>query len=186
MYSPEYTGPIEGYVKNHLRKNFWRVQRTMEYEDCLQESKLLFCELKAKYPVVDTPQWFMSLFKTSWFHHFSDLANSDTKIRTVRLSSDFTVDEDSDGFDFIASSIVGDSDNVGIMEVMVRQAPSEVRMVISLFLNAPSELLDLVATACRKRGKGSPRSKENKMLCQMLGISPSTDLLGTVHDYFQQ
>lgn len=185
MFEPVFEGPVEGYVKNFLKKNFWKVSKSMEFEDVMQEARLLHWELVQRYPEVDTPQWMMSLFKTSWYHHFTDLANNDTNQRVLVSECQFNViDEDGSAYDSVISQAMGETENAGMLRMAIKQAPSEIKQVINLFLNAPSELLDLMSASWTEKGK--KKVMGNQMLCQALGRKPGTDVLGEVRAYFTE
>lgn len=177
LYDPIFKGPIEGYVMNFLRANTWRVDRTMEHDDMMQEARVVFLYLSQKYPTIDTPQHFMALYKTAWFNRFTDLTHKDTRSRHV---VSYSQNED-EGDDYIGA-IAGDLSHDGALLTAIRQAPSEVQSVVSLFLNAPVELLDLASAAWRSRGHN--RDHGNAMLCKMLGVKTDTDLVGMVETYF--
>lgn len=180
MFTPTFAGPIEGYVHNFLKRNYWRVRRSMEYEDCLQEARLLFEELKLRYPSVDQPQWFMSLFKTSWYHHFSDLATSDTSIRTAVKEADISTDDGTPSS--VVADALGETDNAGYTLVLIKQAPEDIRRFFSLLLNAPTEMLEMVTLSSGKRNE----RQVSEMLCKMLGLSAGTNILQKVRDYLAE
>lgn len=73
-FVPCFKGPIEGYVVNFLKRNYWKVAAHHEFEDLLQEAYFKFLVVKEKYPEVIDPPHFMALFKTSWKNHFTVLA----------------------------------------------------------------------------------------------------------------
>jgi len=77
---------------------------------------------------------------------------------------------------------VGDSDTNGMLELMVQQAPNEVRMVLNLLLKAPTELLEMASEAWRSSGKR--KAEGNNMINRCLGFPKGTDSLGKVHRYF--
>lgn len=178
MYIPEFKGPIEGYVVNFIHKQHWRLARTHDREDMKQEAHYVFLRCAAKYPILDTPQHFMSLFKTAWSNHITDLAKRSTAARAMVSENQFEA-EDEEAW---VRDHVGELDNEGQLAVMLRQAPREVLMVLNLFLNAPQELLDLATQAWV--GSGRRRVDGNVMVGRLLGLDPEQDPLGKVHDYF--
>lgn len=182
-YIPKFEGAIEGYVVNFLRTNFWRVQGSMEFQDCMQEAHWLFLKLADRYGVLDTPQHFMGLFKRSWHNHFTNLANLDTKLRVEVSDSSFADDDEGLSYLGLVERLVGDTDCGGYLLVMLQQAPADVKTVISFFALAPQDLVDSAFGAWRT----SKRKKEggNNMLCQLLGFKPGTDALGRVEAYFK-
>lgn len=177
MYHPEFAGPIEGWMINYNTKHFWRVARSMEWEDLSQEGYLVFMRCAAKYPVLDTPQHFMSLFKRSWVNHFTDLANRDTALRT-EISDHMELDGDE-----VVREPIGETDHCGDLVLMISQAPHEVRMVINLFLNAPAELLETALSSWngedRRRKDGGSAT-----ICRLLGLPADRDVLAIVRNYF--
>lgn len=172
-YVPAFPGEIEGWVANFLKSNLWRVEATMERDDAMQEARVVFLRIAGKYPGVEAPH-FMALFKTAWVRHFHDLATEDSERREV-----FCELPEEDG---VAFEGVGETDNAGALRLMVRQAPREVRMVLSLFLSAPAELLDLALKTWsedrRCRTNGSAR------ICAMLGLPQDLDVMQMTADYF--
>lgn len=179
---PSFVGPIEGYVVNYLRANFWRVKNSMEYEDMLQEAHVVYLRLAQKYHDIDTPQHFMALFKTAWSNHFVDISRKDTNSRLMMYENQFA--DNDDVLSNFLSSVVGDQSNTGHLVVMIKQAPAEVRQVLSLFINAPTEILELASKSWKSSGRNQDFG--NNMLCTMLGVEQGTDIIGTVRKYFTE
>lgn len=179
-YLPVFKGPLEGYIVNFINRHHWKVARTMPREDLKQEAYLIFLRVSGKYPDLDTPQHFMALFKTAWYHHFIDLANTDTQSRvlvpsTVRLSEDG---------DEVTTDVVGESDSDGYLAVLLKQAPQEVVMVLNLFLNAPQEMINVALGSWSGRDRRC-KAGGSKKICQMLGLPADQDILKQVEEYFQ-
>ena len=175
MYVPEFKGPIEGYVVNSLKTNYWRIAETHTREDAMQEAWVVFMRCCARYPIIDTPQNFMSLFKRAWINQLNDLANATTRHRALIPEA-----EDESGNKI--HEPVGETENAGYLTVLVHQAPREVLMVLNLFLNAPTELLELAAKAWSAGGHRNVDG--NAMLARLLGTDPKADLIGKVRDHF--
>lgn len=179
-YQPEFKGPIEGWVVNHMTKNYWRVASTIPREDLLQEAYVVFLRCKRNYTDqgrVKSPQHFMALFKTSWTNEFTNLSLADTNSR-------FLVSENKDyGDGEVTMEAIGETDNDGSLAVMVRQAPVEVLMVLNLFLSAPQELLDLALSSWNINDRRG-RTGSSKRLCKILGLPEHLDVLRMTEDYF--
>lgn len=178
MYHPTFPGPIEGWMINYNSKNFWRVARSMEWDDLSQEGYLVFMRCASRYPIIDTPQHFMSLFKRAWINQFNDLANADTQLRAE--VSDHMELEDGE----IVREPIGDLDHNGDLVLMIAEAPREVVMVLNLFLNAPAELLEAALASWngedrRRKDGGSGR------ICRLLGLPEDLDVLAIVRNYFR-
>lgn len=175
-FNAEWKGPIEGYVTNFLTKNYWKVARTCPREDVMQEAYCVFLRCKRKYPHIEEPKHFMALFKTAWYHEFMDLANADTEQRVEQQPLENESGE-------ILESI-GELNNDGMLAVMIRQAPAEVNTVLSLFLNAPQELLDLALGSWRSTADGRFKAGGVKHINQLLGLPEDFDSIKTVTEYF--
>lgn len=181
MYSPAFEGPIEGYIMNFINKNCWKVARAYQREDLKQEAYLIFLRCVGKYPDLETPQHFMALFKTAWFHHFTDLANEDTASR-IMVSPVYKTTED--GTTEVVYEAPGDSEHDGYLSMLLEQAPREISMVLNLFLNAPQELLDLALGSWNGRDRRY-KAGGSQRICQMLGLPQNRDVLKEVEEYFQ-
>lgn len=78
----QWRGSFEGYARNFVKKQLWRIEPLMEYADAVQECALLFVKLKSKYAdKVDNPKWLMALFKTAIRNRWNSLSNDATKRR---------------------------------------------------------------------------------------------------------
>jgi len=83
QYKPRFEGPIEGWVKNFINKNKWRVEDYMEFDDLLQDAYAYFLVCSKRYTNVESPKHFMALFQTCIRNYINDLS----KQRTRRLAT---------------------------------------------------------------------------------------------------
>lgn len=176
-YIPQFTGPIEGWAVNYSKFNLWRVAASMEWEDLMQEAYVVFLRCANKYPELDTPQHFMSLFQRAWINTFTDFAHDDSKLR-MTAPSIFDADDDN------LPEPMGEVTNDGDLAIMIRQAPREVMMVLNLFLNAPTELVEVALAGWQGRDRRC-KAGGSKKICQMLGLPQDLDVMKMVEDYFQ-
>lgn len=174
-YRPAFTGPIEGWLTNYLKKNYWRVDGYYEYEDVFQEAYIVFLRVSRKYPEVEA-RHFMSLFKTAWSNKFTDMTNVTSLNRAATPLPEQDSGEES-GYE-----VVGDLDNSGALLIALEQAPSEVRQVLKLLLAAPLEILELAQSCWRSNGKNS--ADGNNLINEALGRPKGTDSIGAVVTYF--
>ena len=181
IYYPQYDGPVQGYVMNFLRSNYWRVAATMEFEDCTQEAYSVFLVVASKYGPTDTPQHFMSLFKISWINHFNDLSTKDSKIRKM-LTAGYETAEDGQRFDSLLDNMIGEVDTSGHLYQMIMKAPDDIRVVLAFIVNGPDYLVEIVCDAWS--GSTRKRKKGNELLCRLLGFSKATDVFGALVKYF--
>lgn len=178
-YVPEFKGPVEGWVVNHLKTNYWRVARTMAREDVLQEAYVVFLRCRRKYPVIDTAQHFMALYKTAWTRQFTDFANEDTASRCVTEMPRVRVDDE-----LVEIDPVGDVESDGYLAVLLREAPREVSMVLNLFLSAPQEILDVALASWNGKDRRC-KAGGSKRINQMLGLPTDLDVLKMTEDYIK-
>jgi len=178
-FDAQWEGVFEAYTASFIRKNLWRLSRTCDADDAMQEARIVFLRCARKYKdAVDNAAWFMALYKQSLAARFADLATCDTRYRsTGELMCD--VVSDADG---VVPEPVGSLANEGELSLMVSQAPSEVREVLALMLGAPTEILELAASAWRAHGKKSAFG--NSMLNRLLGRAPDYPTLDRVQEYF--
>lgn len=169
MYQPEYEGPVKGWAIKYALANFWRVEATLTMDDMNQEAYLTFQRCVKKCPVAKTPSQFMALFKTAWTNQVNDLATSDTRYRAQ--ASDRNAEP------------MGSTENDGYLAILIKEAPAEVKAVLNLFLNAPTEILEMALGKwlLTDRRKIPGRSKR---ICRMLGLDEGLDVLQMVEDHF--
>lgn len=182
-YQPEYDGPIAGYVANFVSKNYWRVERTQERDDVFQEARCVFLKVSGRYPDVDAPH-FMALFKTAWQRRFTDLANADTARRVEVPLSMIATPPDRDEYEYEYDP-PGELDNDGAASVLLRQAPSEVKQVINLFLNAPQEILELALAGWNDVRDGRYSTGGSRRLCRLLNIPDDVDVMAMAERHFR-
>lgn len=182
-YVPEFTGAIEGWVVNFLKDNLWRVQRTMDRDDCLQEARLVFLRVARTYPNVTDAPHFMALFKTSWTRRFNDLSTEDSAIREQEISMyrERSAEEEGPG---LPSDYIGDVSNEGELRIMLRQAPHEVSMFLNLMLRAPQEVIELALASWKGRDRRM-RAGGSERINRLLGLPEDHDLLGQTERYFR-
>lgn len=177
-YLPTFEGPVQGYAANHIQANLWKVQPLYERDDMMQEAYLVFVRCAGKYPALDTPQHFMSLFKMAWGRHIIDLAKKASAARNCRSA---TMLDREDGSTY-QREVIGDFDNDGQLLTMLRQAPREVMMVLNLLVNAPTELLELAQSSFDRRQKRGQKDPE-KFIAECLGLPPETRPLRQAQEY---
>lgn len=175
MYTPEFKGKIEGWTVNYLKREFWRVEAIMEWQDVLQEAYIVFMRCAAKYPHMDTPQHFMALYKRAWTNEFNDLSSEATKLRAL-VPDVREVDSEETPME-----AAGELENEGYLRILVSQAPDEVRSVLCLMLNAPQELLDVLLADWRQDNRRADGGGHR--INAALGFPPHVDVRKLVTDY---
>lgn len=179
-FKPTFEGPIEGYVVNGMRTNYFRVEASMTRQDYMQEAHLVFLECRRYYEgKVKEPQHFMALFKRAWSNRLADLSNADTAMRELFLPDHGRSGEAEEERPYEA---MGELDNDGHLATLLRQAPREVGMVMNLFFSAPQELLEVALAPWRgqdRRCKGGGSER----ICKLLGLPKEMDVMQQVEEY---
>lgn len=73
-FVPRWQGAIEGHAVNVVRRHFAMLCAEHEFDDLLQEAYLVYMRVKASYPAIDKPAWFMSVFSVSLRNHLLNMA----------------------------------------------------------------------------------------------------------------
>lgn len=172
-----FKGPIEGFAINYTRKNEWRLKGHVLVEDVLADAYKVYAECFERYGgVVDTPEWFMSLFKRSFINYFNAVSNYTTFLDKVG-GLDALLSEDPD-----LQETIGADKNLGELVIKISQAPDAVKKVVEFLIDnsAHHKAFEAVWLAQGKKKVGG-----NEYLCRALGYNPrKVDLVSMVHNYF--
>lgn len=168
---------VRPYVINHLKKHYWKLKSYMDWEDALAEAQLQFIRtirrLQNRQCQIENEKHLMSLFKTSWSNHFITLANKATKERFVSTTDDVELQK------IQLDALVADLDNDGLVHQLLQKAPSDVRQVLHILLNAPDDLVILLQNSFHENPELC-----NVMLCRLLNKNPQTiNLIKTTLDH---
>lgn len=168
---------VRPYVINHLKKNYWKLQSYMDWDDALAEAQLQFVRtlnrLQKRNCSIENEKHLMSLFKTSWSNHFTTLANKATKERFISTTED--IEQQTLQFE----SLISDTENSGILSALLQKAPPDVRQVLHILLNAPDDLVHLL-----QKSFYEDRHLCNDTLCKLLNKNPhSTNLIQNTLDH---
>src|SRR3990172_2640325 len=83
-YDAVWEGGLEAYTSRYVRANLWRMTRTCDYDDAMQEARIVFLRCARQYkPQLDNAAWFMGVYKRSLAGRFADIATKDTRYRVV-------------------------------------------------------------------------------------------------------
>lgn len=159
-------GPVEGYTVNVVHSNVWRFTGMyMDKEDLVSEGKVLFYRLKRKNPKAQSPE-LMALYKVSFANLLHTLSCKAYVQRNLFSDEELTLN---------TGQLV--ELNEGTLLCMLSSAPEEVREVIEVVLEAPSEVLKLVFS-----NRVGVSAGWNMVLRDILGRQ--ADFVGMVTRYF--
>lgn len=181
MYSAEWRGEFEGYATNFLSKNFWRVARTMEREDAMQEAVLVFLRCKSRYEhSVENGAHFMALFKRMLWEHWIGLSNTDTKVRVeISASRQDSEGEDLPDFDLRAGEL---DVPVQVLEA-IRRMPADVRAAVTFLIQGPEPYASKVLENIHKGGPICLARAEAD-LHRFVGIPAGVPILKKIREHF--
>ena len=154
-YTPEWTGVFENYSRAFVARNAWRVRYIMSEEDALQECALVFARCVHHYAgKIDNAPWFMALFKRAVANEFHFHASACTRIREAEAGYAGEQSRRGEGVDH----------NLGTLTASIASASEELRAVLRVVAQAPTELLSLLLLEA---------SDENwsRRLCRISGIN---------------
>ena len=186
-FVPEFTGNIEGYTKNYINRNLWKVDKLYDFDDVMQEAREQFIRtvkrMEANGDEIKNEKHLMSLYKTSFSRHFITLCNRSTKFSVEKSMCTFLTGDDED---FDLECLFGEEQDVGYLACLLEQAPKEVKSVLNLMFNAPAEILELACKAWNSSNRKSA-GEGNVFLCSMLGYDPNKiNLVEKVKEYLIQ
>ena len=178
-------GVFEKYARTIVYANLWRVNRTCSDEDALQEAACLFFRMRKKYEdKVDGPNHFMGLYKTGLARMLHDLSKVSSSIDSNEVAESalpFDSEEDASVLDALMADSGQYHSPSAHMDLMIRQAPQEVKSVLNLLMQMPHDVATVVEAAWKKTGQ---KSFGNKHLCKLLGYDyKTTDLVSLVQTY---
>lgn len=166
-----FVGEFQGYAANYMGKHGWKLESTHDYQDCMQEAWMVFNKVSQRYPDVE-PRHLMALYKSSLTRHVINLAHTAEQVRRQGTALDATH----------TTQMVGETDNAGYLKRLCSQAPQEVKMVLSLFLSAPTELLESAFNAWGAHGHRMAGGNEH--VSRLLGLPEGSKPVDAVRDYF--
>src|ERR1700677_2656511 len=124
--------PYYQWANNFIWRNHWRVEHVLggDKEDLLAECALMWVQCTKFYEkTVHTPQHMMYMYKLWVTGQFADYATKDTKIREVcQLLAYRDVRIKSEGE----------------LAVKLKEASSDLKQVMDIFLNAPQEIIEII------------------------------------------
>ena len=158
----------------------------MAFDDVYQEAYIKFMEIEKRYAgSIDSPQWFMSLFKTALANKITDLANMNQRLKRQVCFVELEEQREDGSSLSYQESLIGCLDMDGELEVKLDRAPREVRQVLSLVIDTPKELRTAMSKTWTNNGKRMDGG--NQFLCKMLGFNPrQVDLVELVQSYLEE
>lgn len=178
-FTPQWDGPISGWVANFAGRNHWRVREVCpEYDDLVQECFIKFLHMCDTYPGVMEPAHFMALYKTA----VNNMVNTMSMKATAHR--DFWVDIDPDGraaqdgapltWEDVASRLLPAEMHGGDFAVLLAEAPYEVQLLVSAFFD--DNLIEELRGARLRdtEDRFARRETTNEFFCRVLGLDPAT------------
>jgi hypothetical protein len=159
---------VERNAINQCREWFYYgVKKGYEFEDMLQEAKLIFCRCKNNYSgKKDNKKHFMKYYKISLYNRLHDLF-----LRSYGKGNRFKWD----GIDNCVSLEEydpGDACFLGDFAIKLREAPKDIIKVLDIIFKAPEEMLEALGLTSKQKDRSKGFSV-NKRLCEALDIDPN-------------
>jgi len=154
----------------------------MSFEDAYQEAYVKFAEVSNKYEgKVNNPRWFMALYKRALANCITDLANSSNRLRRLVCFTEMQDDTDPIPYE---EKLLGGEDTANL-EILLEEAPEEVRQVLTLLSNMDTAMLGVIAQSWEREGKR--KEDGNQFLCRLLGFDyRKVNLLEYTKQYLEE
>lgn len=141
---------IEKWTAARIRENLWRCDRSEDFDDLMQQARILFWKLTTEYPIVNNSNHFFALYKTSLLRRFVD--KSRKRSRAVPSVSINDVDGVDDRFGYTL--------NAGHLQLLLEEMPDELKIILSsLTSGRVRRKLDRPTTSKRRRENHNMRLK---------------------------
>lgn len=169
-----------GWIHAYARRNFWRVSSWYELKDLVQDGYLHYYRCVDRYSaVVENRRHFMALFKRVYSVHIITLSNHRTQLTEVPFAS-MAVAVDGQDTEYRVEEVLGAVSESATGWVLIREAPKEIRAVLSLF-----SMDSMLSRVCQPhKSDGTVRETTNEWLCRLCGYDPTKiNLRGQVEAY---
>lgn len=159
-------GPFENYSRAWVAKHYWRVRYVIgSRDDALQECAVVFARVVNSYASkVDSDKWLMALYKTALLNAWNTFAEKDRRIRVTR---------DPDLLDAANMTCSPVAENDGPLAMALRGASAELRTVLHMIADAPTELLALMFPDAVE----GDNVRLNRVLCRICKIPSGHDIV---------
>jgi len=156
IYIPEWKGVFENWTKAYVAKNAWRVRSHLgDFEDVMQACGEAFADCVRLYAgKVDNPRWFMSLYKQAVITRFIDWAKKDARLRSTQQEFAEEIKETHQDLEYGSAEL----------SAALAEGSGELKQVLSMILNAPSELLGIMLQ------DASDAVRWSRRLCRMAKV----------------
>lgn len=120
-WQPTWSLQIENWTAKQIHKNLWRYDCLNEFQDLMQEARLLFFVLSKKYPIVNEASHFFALYRTSLTNMFTD------KARVMQKS---VIDKNANAEEIAEEFNLEGIPNYGLVNLLVDELPDELKIVL--------------------------------------------------------
>lgn len=164
VWQPTWTPKIESWTAGKIKENTWRFDALHDFDDVMQEARILFWKLEKMYPIVNEPSHFFALYKTSLLRSFTDRS---------RLKQKSPIDQEVVAEE-IALNTESPFQNYGYLNLLLHEMPDELKTVLGALTSGRIRLkLDRPTIAKRHRENHNMRLRRR---ISMETIDPVGDL----------
>ena len=179
---PEWNSKFQGWSAKFIAKNMWRVEGDGDHDprekfkSLMADAYLTFRHVLASYPLTTDPKHIMALYQTAMINEFHDRAKEYSLKRTTEISMETVLNEDLKLLDTL-----GESNNEGLLRIILSELPPEIRAVLEVF-NDEDKLALLrqpktQSTLAKLAGLPIKRETLNDILCKIIKLPKPVDLL---------
>lgn len=165
---PAWTPQLERWTAKQIRLNQWKFDAADDFEDIMQEAKLLFFTLSKTYPIASKDAHLATIYRTSFSRKLIDRARQ----RKYRITVDETPVEE------MADSLHG-LPNYGPLSMLLEEMPDELKLVLGALTTGRVRL------SLNKPTKASrPRENHNMRLRRRFALPDTANPVGNLKAYF--
>lgn len=175
-FVPEWEGAVQGWVVNYIKKNVWRVEPELDFDDLLQEAYLKYHKMTQYYPEVVEVRHFMSLFQISFINHLHRLSNKRTR-KGMYVSEYFTPNGDP-----VQAVDMQEAEPVDLYEAELRMlledAPKPLAILAVRMLNSETRPV-------HRRSVGGRRETTENYLCRLAGCTKTFKIVDAIKNWLK-
>ena len=180
LFSPSFVGPVEGWVRNYIRRNAWRVPIDYGPDDLYQDAYAVFLRIADHYPDVRSPRHFMALFMRAYANHITNLSNA----RTTRASWESMLIDPLE-IEEQTNALIECPDHLGerLLRRQIKTGPRAIKRLLGI-MHIDRLTFERAATPPRVKRCRRRRETTNEYFCRLVGFDPEMiDFAGMIRSW---
>lgn len=135
-WTPQWEGDVRTWTLHLIRKNKWRCDWVHDQEDLLQDCYMIFMRISEMYPRIMDDTSFKKLYKRACANKMNDRSCHKDRRKNLYQPTSRDVSE-------LYTHHIGETTNAGYAMALLREAPEELKLALSIIGDHPEKLLEL-------------------------------------------